>query len=783
LATALDGLSVVELGGGIAAAYATKLLADLGADVVKLEPPSGDPLRIEGGLWRFLNQGKRSALAGRDAALVAASTAVVVEALGPGGLEQAGLGLDELGARGFRGALVRISDFGQDGPDAGLPATDLTVQAMGGWVSAHGLPGHDPVRVGGRLAAYTAASFAAAAALTAWRAATDLGRAVTVDLSVMECLVGTLSYPMLFQLTLAALGLPPPEGRYSVLPGIVRCADGWAGLNALTGQHWRDVCAFLDAEEWAGAQRDLAYGGPELARFFDHIQPQLDTRTVAEVVDLAQAFRIPAAPVADGGSLPSLPPLRYRDFYRQEAAGPAIVPGPPYRLSVTPASSPRAAPRLGADTDAVVAEARTRPAPSPGRTDGVGDLRPFAGLRVIDLTTFWAGPYATMYLGSLGADVVKVESVARADGFRFSAAFPVEGDDWYERSGLWQATNLDKRGITLDLGREEGRALLGRLVAGADVVVENFSPRVVEQFGLGWPQVHALAPAAVMVRMPGFGLEGPWRDYVGWAMAFEQASGMAQVTGDGSRPINPGGFLDPVVGMHAVVAIQAALDHRRRTGEGQLVEIVQVEVGACLTAEQVIAWSTTGEILGGRGNRSVEGAPEGVYRCTDDGEGSPWIALSVRDDDDWSRLVDVLGRPPWALDPGLDTVAGRRAAHDDLDGALASWTAEQSPDEVVGRLRAAALPSARLLTAPQMYDDPQLLARGYYEAIDHPVTGIRRYPSWPARFSFLSGPAHRRGAPTLGQHNQEVLGGELGLPAGELASLATAAVIGWRLVS
>ena len=215
---------------------------------------------------------------------------------------------------------------------------------------------------------------------------------------------------------------------------------------------------------------------------------------------------------------------------------------------------------------------------------------------MLDLTTFWAGPYFTMYLASFGADVLKVESPKRPDGFRFVAAFPQLGERWWEQSGVFHATNLGKRAITLDLDHPRGKELALRLAADADVVAENFSPRVLEHFGLDYETIRSVNPRAILVRMPGFGLSGPCRDWVGWALTFEQMAGCAEITGEeNGRMFAPGGFADPVVGMHAAAALQAALAHRDRTGEGQLIEVAQVEAVAAMTAEQVIHHSLTGE--------------------------------------------------------------------------------------------------------------------------------------------------------------------------------------------
>lgn len=401
--------------------------------------------------------------------------------------------------------------------------------------------------------------------------------------------------------------------------------------------------------------------------------------------------------------------------------------------------------------------------------------RPFAGLRVVDLGTFWAGPFLGCYLASLGADVVKVEGTRRVDGFRFVAAFPEQGERWYEQSGLFQATNLGKRDVAVDLEDPEGRALVAELLDGADVVIENFSPRVVEHFGFDHRSLAATNPGVILLRMPGFGLEGPWRDFVGFGNSFEYAGGIGAVTGhpDGP-PLGPGGYADPLVAVHGAVALTAALEERERTGRGAQVEIVQIEVVAAMTPEPPITWSLTGEVPGRLGNRDPEVAPQGVYPAADG-----WVALTVRDDEDWRRLVGALGEPAWSPPGALDRTAERRARHDDLDRWLAAWTTERGAADAVRCLAAAGLPAATVLEPAGMYDDPQLVATRYYQELDHPVSGPRRYPTWPFRW----GPertrvGHRRRAPLLGEHVDEVLVGELGRSPEEVARLRAEGVVG-----
>lgn len=795
--TALDGLRVVELGGGLAAAYATKLLGLLGADVVKVEPRRGDPERrtgpfadgvvdVErgGGLFRYLNADKRSVLCDParpdDATTVRSLLAgadLLVEALGAGGLEALGLSPSSFAVVNPHLAVVRISPFGQTGPYARFPATGLTVQAAGGWVANHGIPTVDPVQTGGRLHDYTIGAFAACAALTAVRSG-RAGRApVTADLSGMEVMLGTLPYPMLLHADYERLGLPVGEHRRATLPGILECADGWVGINALTGQHFRDVCAMLGIPEYEDRQVEIATTPAVLDEFFAAMRPWLMEHSVDQIVSLCQAFRIPAAPVGDGEKLVHYAQFAVRGFYAPGPGDDLAFPGPPWRLGATPASARRPAATLTEAAGAAAAFHQPRVvAPTAAPID---PALPFAGLRVVDLGTFWAGPYFTMYLGAFGADVVKVESVQRPDGFRFVGAFPQDGPDFYDRSGIWQGTNLDKRDVTLDASRPAGNELLRSLIAGADVVVENFSARVVEQFGIGYAEMSAINPGLIMVRMPAYGLEGPWRDYVGWAMGIEQAAGMAQVTGYPDRPMHPGGFADPMISVHMGVAVQAALEHRDRTGEGQLIEIAQLETACCLTADQPMAFALDGTIGRRSGNRTGDHepalAPQGVYRTRDD----EWVALSVRDDADWLALLEALGRPLWATGE-LATLAGRQGAADLLDTMIGEWCAAHDALVVVEGLRARGVPVAQVLRPPAMYSDPQLGARGFYVPLDHPKTGMRRYPAWPMAFSFAAG-AHRGGAPTLGQHNAEVLA-ELGIGPDRRAHLEAEGVIGTRMV-
>jgi crotonobetainyl-CoA:carnitine CoA-transferase CaiB-like acyl-CoA transferase len=396
-------------------------------------------------------------------------------------------------------------------------------------------------------------------------------------------------------------------------------------------------------------------------------------------------------------------------------------------------------------------------------------------VRVLDLTAFWAGPVATWSLAAFGADVMKLESIQRPDMMRFSSGFV--RDTLWEWSPIFHGANSNKRGLTLDLGSPEGIELLMRLVERSDVLVENFSPRVLGNLGVSWERLRERNPRLVLVRMPAFGLDGPWRDRVGFAMTIEQISGLAWRTGhpDGV-PAVPRGPCDPLGALHAVFAILLALRQREATGRGQQIEVPLVEPGLNAAAQQVVESTAYGARLGREGNRSVDAAPQGVYRTA--GEDA-WLALAVASDPQWAALRRALGDPAWAAAAELTTHAGRLAHRDAIDAELRSWLATRDATECAERLLAAGVPAAPVGNPLRVGSNPQALARGFFQELVHPITGRTPYPSFPARFDGAF-PRIARPSPSLGQHSDEILAERLGLSPQELAGLRERKVIGTR---
>jgi crotonobetainyl-CoA:carnitine CoA-transferase CaiB-like acyl-CoA transferase len=507
----------------------------------------------------------------------------------------------------------------------------------------------------------------------------------------------------------------------------------------------------------------------------DELYAWVAAHTGDEVRDLATAFRIPNAPVANGATVESLEHFAARGSFVTNPAG-FHQPTHPYRISGVELRPPSAAPRLGEHTEHHRIATRTPRKVNPG----VNTL-PLKGIRVLDLTTFWAGPSCTHPMALLGAEVIHVESARRPDGTRLIAGVPVTEEQWWERQPIFAALNTNKKDITLDLATERGRELLRRLIATADVVAENYTPRVLDQLGLDHAAVQQINPSAIMVRMPGFGLDGPWRENPAFAYVIEAAAGISWLTGYPDRnPYEPYSVGDPNAGLHALNGVLLALEHRRRTGEGSLVEAAMVDAALNIAAEQVIEYTAYGAVLQRAGNRGPTAAPQNLYQTNEldeFGRDDSWVAIAVASDDQWDALRSALGNPDWAADPALATDTGRRANGDLIDEHLGAWCRQRSGDEIVGTLWPAGVPVAKVMQPHRQTELEQLAARGFFEVLEHPVNGPAHYCTLPFRLSAGPQHFHLSPAPLLGQHNRELLA-ELGLPAAEIDTLEADGVIG-----
>ncbi|OJZ75261.1 CoA transferase [Mycobacterium paraffinicum] len=780
----LEGVRIIEIADEIAGPYCGKLFADVGAEVIKVESPDGDRFRRrgsrrragnDGALFTYLNAGKRSVLGDYgDPHLkdLIASADILIDSGVLGSIDH-----DELHTRSPHLVIATISNFGLTGPYRDKPATEFTLQAESGTMGLRARPDQPPLQVGGRVFEWILGSYAAVGALAAFHRARGGGGGDIIDCSLMEAC--HLSASGFIDLYYALAGSPPISGpaRMTELPSIEPTADGWVGFNTNTRQQFESFLLMIEREDLLEQDAAWALAPTRYERMeeWNKIVRDWTTRhTTEEIVELASALRIPVAQVNNGQTVLDHPHFNARGVWGISADGSYTQPLPPYRIgAMRPGSPPKAAPRLG-ELDA----AELRPHPTKREVTQPGGSLPLEGMRIIDATAWWAGPSSTHILAALGADVIHLESTQHPDGARMTAAAFVDRPSWWERSAMFLATNTNKQGLTLDLSSPKGRELFFRLVEQADLVVENFSPRVFENFGITWEALSAVNPRLTMTRMPAFGLDGPWRNNVGFAQTMEQMTGMAWVTGhEYDQPRIPRGPCDPLAGMHSAFAMLVGLSRREQTGHGSFIEVSMVEAALNAAAEQAIEYTAYGTVLSRLGNRTRDAAPQGLYPCRGEEQ---WLALSVASDEQWAALKTVLGRPGWADDPSLDTHEGRWHAHDLIDKHLEQWASGQESATAAALLSASGVPASPLYDARLSPQHPQMVARGYFEHLDHSIVGPHQVPTLPFRFRSVDRWC-RSPAPTVGEHNETILKELLGLDESAIEALTAESVIGTRL--
>ncbi len=400
---------------------------------------------------------------------------------------------------------------------------------------------------------------------------------------------------------------------------------------------------------------------------------------------------------------------------------------------------------------------------------------PLSGIRVLDLTMVWAGPYATRILGDMGAEVIKVEGVRNWDLLRDLHLLPGV-DQAYDKSAYFNNLNRNKLGCTLDLGHPRGRELALRLVAMSDVVMENYRPDVMKNLDLEFEVLKAVKPDIIMVSMPGHGKDGPEAERIAYGTNVEQLGGLVSIQGYEDRGPHKSGisYGDPMSGIAAAGAVISALFLRKRTGEGAYIELAQREALTTLLGEKMLEYSMTGVAPVPQGNRHAYMAPHNVYQTAGEDE---WVAICCRDDGDFEALTRAIGRRDLIDDPRFADVISRYKSQAQLDAIVGEWALPRSAREAAAELAAAGVPASPVNTSAMLYDDPQLRARGLLEMVAHRSAGAWEMDGMPYHFSET--PAHiRLPPPAFAEHNGYVFRELLGLGEGEIAELAAAGVIG-----
>lgn len=763
--------------------FAGLVLAQLGAEVILVEPPGGSAARARD-LWHLAyNRGKRSVVAPDVAALARlAATADVVLDCGA----FPGIGPDELAAlRAANPALitVSISPFGDEGPKAAWPATDLTIAAAGGQLALTGDDDRPPVRISIPQSWLHGASEAANAALIALHERARSGRgqhaSVSCQQSMLQCtqmsMLSSLVGATLYQRCAGGIRIGPYRAQF-VYPAL----DGSVSITFLFGRmigpftqrlmDWVHEEGHCSAEvrdlDWVDFFNLLFSGRLEptvLATAVEAVGKLTATKTKAELVAGARERRLLLAPVATLADVVESEQLAARDYW--DLVDGVRCPGPFAKLSGTPLLRLGPPPALGeATVDGLVAE---RAAPQPGESTADADLpdgtatarRPLEGVKVLDLTWAIAGPMATRVLADWGATVVRIESERRPDIIRNAGPFLAGTPGGIEDTAQWHHPNAGKLSLTLNLSTAEGRDVIRDLVRWADVVIESFTPKAMRNWGLGYDELAAINPSIIMVSTCLMGQSGPEKDFAGFGNLAGAVAGFYDVTGWPDRP--PAGpflaYTDYTSPRLTLAALLAALDHRRRTGQGQYIDFSQAEAALHFLSPGLLAASRDGVLLSRRGNDDDVFAPHGVFPCTGQDR---WIAIACTDDATRAVLAGMVGVDVGALD----------------DAAVAAWTVDQDAEALQERLVAAGVAAHQVQNAEECAADPQLAHRRHFLRVPHPVHG----EVWVEGPHFLfsrspGGPAW--GGPTMGQHNEDVLNGILGYDADRVADLVIADAI------
>ncbi len=805
----LEGLRVLDMSSGIAGPFCARLLADSGADVIRIARPAPAESGLDrrgqgiGPLAAFLDRNKRGVVldpgAGRDRErferLVARSD-VIVESSRPGTMEALGLGYDRLAAVHPGIIVASITEFGQTGPYRHYAADHLTISALGGWACTFGETDREPLQVGFPVMHYMAGIYGAIAILAAVRGRRHDGRGQHIDVSSQEACLNMLSYPQVLE----QFGCPPLRRNISAAlqSFYVQAKGGWIALNHLTASQWETTCAMIGVPHLGQDSSllwDLDRKRAILPEFLAAATEWARDKTPIEALYAAQELQIPAGIPCTVKELLECDQLQARDFLvrrEQPGLGDFVQPSAPFpslswRTDQRPAPLPgehdrevldgldRAALPMQASRSAQV----TGGVAAPSATIAAGAVRAardlLAGIRIADLSHYRSGPSATSLLGALGADVIKIEAAQRPDGFRYFNTARPHDPDFHELGSYFNAANTNKRGITLDLNSPRGKELFVELVGKSDVVVENFSPRVMRNLGFDYERLAQVNPRLIMVSMSCFGHSGPWRDFVGFGYVFDQVGGAAAVSGyEGGPPTHMMAASDVTSGIMAVYAILLALEERERTGRGQRIDVSQVETLAFLLGPEILDYQLTGTIRPRMGNHDPEFSPHDVYPCRGEDQ---WASISVATDVQWAALAAVIGKPEWACDVRFATASARKHNEREVDTALAAWTRGLDKREVMTLVQGLGIASGAVLGPMELLDDPHLEARNMHRRMTRAFTGEHRYPEFPIRFSDAAC-GQRTPAPTLGQHNEEVLTGLLGVSPEELTALRQAGIIG-----
>lgn len=757
----LAGVRVVDLGDG-SARLAGKLLAELGAHVVRLRRGEPGPAMAAepGGVldWWFdggtdlvdTDDERRDRLiAGADILLESGNPADVLDR-------------NLVAALNPRLSHVVLTPFGTDGPRAGWQSSDLVMMAAGGVLSVNGIP-DEPVTMWGRQMENVAGCYSAICALTGLFRARATGHGTTFDLSHQHCVMSCSEHVLMFWWwpeVFEPIGGPVAHRQlglhWSRIYDVVPCKRGFCMVSPSAGGV-PDLLAWM--AEYGHVPEpcdmtDIRALGNSLMGALRAFCLELDA---TEIFDGGQARHVPFGEVLTIAQVSESPQHLARGFFRRVDGTGVDVPGPFAHFSETPAPPPLSPPDGPLD-DAALDALLTGWATTPPVGSATGDpaALPLAGVRIVDFTHVLAGPFATRVLADLGAEVIKVQTEIRSLGANGNS---------YPYFAMW---NRSKKSINLNMADARAVDVLRRLVEVADVVVENFSAGVLDEWGAGWSELSTWNPRVTYLSMHGAGEDGPWRDFVTFAPTVHALAGVTAISGpEGRIECGPGVALnDHVSGLAGAISILGALEARQRTGRGQHIDLSQLEMASYLIGPAFVDFRANGREATSAGTRDAfsDPVPNEAVRCADDA----WLAVTARDDADWSGLAAVIGAPA-----GLETVDARRSRRAEVRSLLADWAAGRDAAGAAEALQAAGVPAAKVQDASHLTgDDPQLRHRGSFADLPSSLFGTQHVECFPAHLSDADGTSiglDYRATPYFGEHSFEIYGELLGMDETEIA--------------
>ena len=794
--TPLSGVRILDLTHYIAGPYCTKLFADLGADVIKIEKPGGDggrwlhpfigdePHPEKSALFLYVNTNKRSVILDLKTAKgirlfkdLVRDTDILVENFRPGVMSRLGIDYGTLERLNPALVMTSISNFGQDGPYRDWAATDLTFNALSGMMAVTGRRDREPVKLGLSQVQYSAGVAAAIATLAAYRQRQLCGYGQRVDVAVVEPFFNMMHQQFGRYNYQGSLLLRESPTEF---PFYLETKDGWLHTSRL------QMGAIVDFLDLPGLDDPKFVDPSNQLEFVRLVEPWFREQSKFVVFEEAQLHGLMWAPAHTEADLLNCPQLKEREYFVEidhPVVGRAQYPGR-YFVSDQIESPPlRPSPKLGQHTKDVLEHSwQERPGESSLRSDSThielaspaGNLEPqvmpLAGIRILSLEHWAALPHATKYLASLGAEVIVVESPIRVQGVTLEArGKEISG-------GLYLEGGRSKLGISLDLSKPEGIRLFKRLVKISDVVVDNFTPRVMKNFGLDYECLREVKHDIIVLSISGFGHKGPWDLFRGYSITAESASGLTNLTGypDGP-PVRPGGTPpgDVIPALHAAWSILGALEHRKRTGEGAFLDVSMVEPCCAQLGEAIVSYSLTGRAGERSGNRDPNAAPSGCYRCAGKDR---WVTIAATTEEQWRALVAVLGNPDWAIEERFSAQEYRQRHQEELDRLIEEWTLTRDNMEVMKVCQEVGVPAGAVLTVREVLSNEHYRQRGSFEVVRHALppegVGDRLHIGPPWKLSKTPASTARPARVQLGKDNDYVYRELLGLTEEELSELA-----------